>query len=292
MGHPQAPESPRVAEAAQPAEDYDVSQRQDVAKLRKHAVGLGGVLFLTVTGSAPISAIWSWVGFEMAPRDIDPDVAHSERQSPAHTASGRPRHAHLAPRYSSLAEIPVVARISAFRSNYCPVEASVRTVTDPYLLSANDDAPVPATPADRLDELARKMRVPRTMLEDTPPEILDHMEQSAARREADEEAWGDLADSVARKLTAAGFRRHDPLGQRGGFHLSLWEDGVIVAWSTTEYPEDSVGRFEKTVEHAMRPALEQILQTTGFTARIVPEEEDKGCGQDKGKTRHELILKS
>jgi len=57
MGHPQVPESPRVAEAAQPAEDYDVSQRQDVAKLRKHAVGLGGVLFLTVTGSAPISAM-------------------------------------------------------------------------------------------------------------------------------------------------------------------------------------------------------------------------------------------
>jgi amino acid transporter len=57
MGHPQVPDSPRVAEAAQPAEDYDVSQRQDVAKLRKHAVGLGGVLFLTVTGSAPISAM-------------------------------------------------------------------------------------------------------------------------------------------------------------------------------------------------------------------------------------------
>jgi amino acid transporter len=57
MGHPQVPETPRVAETAQPAEDYDVSQRQDVAKLRKHAVGLGGVLFLTVTGSAPISAM-------------------------------------------------------------------------------------------------------------------------------------------------------------------------------------------------------------------------------------------
>jgi amino acid transporter len=57
MGHPQVPENPRVAEAAQPAEDYDVSQRKDVAKLRKHAVGLGGVLFLTVTGSAPISAM-------------------------------------------------------------------------------------------------------------------------------------------------------------------------------------------------------------------------------------------
>src|SRR5216683_3954912 len=57
MGHPQVPDSPRVADAVPPAEDYDVSQRQDVAKLRKGAVGLGGVLFLTVTGSAPISAM-------------------------------------------------------------------------------------------------------------------------------------------------------------------------------------------------------------------------------------------
>ena len=38
-------------------EDFDVSQRADVAKLRKNAVGLGGVLFLTVTGAAPISAM-------------------------------------------------------------------------------------------------------------------------------------------------------------------------------------------------------------------------------------------
>lgn len=114
------------------------------------------------------------------------------------------------------------------------------------------------------------------MLEDMPPETLDRMEQLVARRETNEDAWGDLADSVARKLTAAGFRRHDPYGQRGGFHLSLWEDGVIVAWSTTEYPEDMVSPFEKTVEHAMRPALEQILQATGFTARIIPEEEDNG----------------
>jgi len=49
-----------------------------------------------------------------------------------------------------------------------------------------------------------------------------------------------------------------------------------VAWSTTEYPEDTVSPFEKTVEHAMRPALEQILQASGFTARIIPEEEDNG----------------
>jgi amino acid transporter len=39
------------------AESVDVSGREDVAKLRKHAVGLSGVLFLTVTGSAPISAM-------------------------------------------------------------------------------------------------------------------------------------------------------------------------------------------------------------------------------------------
>jgi amino acid transporter len=39
------------------AESLDVSQRDDVPKLRKNAVGLLGVLFLTVTGSAPISAM-------------------------------------------------------------------------------------------------------------------------------------------------------------------------------------------------------------------------------------------
>src|SRR5712692_1483105 len=39
------------------AESLDVSQREDVPKLRKHAVGILGVLFLTVTGSAPISAM-------------------------------------------------------------------------------------------------------------------------------------------------------------------------------------------------------------------------------------------
>jgi amino acid transporter len=38
-------------------EDFDVSARGDVAKLKKGAVGLGGVLFLTLTGSAPITAM-------------------------------------------------------------------------------------------------------------------------------------------------------------------------------------------------------------------------------------------
>ena len=39
------------------ADVFDVSGRSDVPMLRKHAVGLAGVLFLTVTGSAPISAM-------------------------------------------------------------------------------------------------------------------------------------------------------------------------------------------------------------------------------------------
>jgi amino acid transporter len=39
------------------AEDFDISGRKEVAKLRKGAVGLGGVLFLTLTGSAPITAM-------------------------------------------------------------------------------------------------------------------------------------------------------------------------------------------------------------------------------------------
>ncbi len=39
------------------ADIFDVSKRGDVSTLRKHAVGLPGVLFLTVTGSAPISAM-------------------------------------------------------------------------------------------------------------------------------------------------------------------------------------------------------------------------------------------
>jgi amino acid transporter len=38
-------------------ESMDISQREDVPKLRKNAIGLAGVLFLTVTGAAPISAM-------------------------------------------------------------------------------------------------------------------------------------------------------------------------------------------------------------------------------------------
>ena len=50
-------ELPRVGGIEGMEESFDISQRAEVPKLRKGAVGLGGVLFLTVTGSAPISAM-------------------------------------------------------------------------------------------------------------------------------------------------------------------------------------------------------------------------------------------
>jgi amino acid transporter len=46
-----------VTRNATGVESVDISQRADVPKLRKHAIGLFGVLFLTLTGSAPISAM-------------------------------------------------------------------------------------------------------------------------------------------------------------------------------------------------------------------------------------------
>src|SRR5436305_10558856 len=53
---PMAQTEPRTANTAVP-EDFDISAQGDVAKLKKGAIGLGGVLFLTVTGSAPITAM-------------------------------------------------------------------------------------------------------------------------------------------------------------------------------------------------------------------------------------------
>src|ERR1700675_4463037 len=54
-----ANETVGTVEALSPAraDIFDVSARPDVPQLRKHAVGIWGVLFLTVTGSAPISAM-------------------------------------------------------------------------------------------------------------------------------------------------------------------------------------------------------------------------------------------
>lgn len=56
-GQPSIPAGAEERTGADRASMYDVSVRKDVHFLHKHAVGLMGVLFLTVTGSAPISAM-------------------------------------------------------------------------------------------------------------------------------------------------------------------------------------------------------------------------------------------
>jgi amino acid transporter len=54
---PEAPAGAEERTGADRASIYDVSQRTDVQYLHKGAIGLLGVLFLTVTGAAPISAM-------------------------------------------------------------------------------------------------------------------------------------------------------------------------------------------------------------------------------------------
>lgn len=120
------------------------------------------------------------------------------------------------------------------------------------------------------------MHVSRSTLEDMPSDVIDRMEQFAARGEANQQTWGDLADSIVKKLKAAGFRQHNLYGQRGGFWLMLQDDGVLVGWSTTEQTVDVVTPFEQMVESAVGSAIEVILLATGFTARTIPQDEDYG----------------
>lgn len=169
------------------------------------------------------------------------------------------------------------APIVGVRLRYRRVGINVLYVTDPFLLSGADDLAGPA-PVDRVDELARRMGMPRSSLAGTDDEMLDRLEWLCDRSDEHETAWGGLADQVDRELIAAGFMRHNPMGHRGGFCLSLWDDGVLLAWSTTEYEEDTVSPFEKMVSRVMHPAIDQILQATGFGTRLIPDGEDNaGC---------------
>jgi amino acid transporter len=56
-GHPSVPAGAEERTGSDRASIYDVSTRTDVHHLHKNAIGLMGVLFLTVTGAAPISAM-------------------------------------------------------------------------------------------------------------------------------------------------------------------------------------------------------------------------------------------
>src|ERR1700693_1840072 len=110
------------ARASGPADDSDVSHRAHVANLRKHAVGLGGVWFLTVTGSAPISAMLFnvpiMVGFgqgQGAPAAFAHTVAYSHQmqlaaEAPPHvttpSAQTRAPSGTLSPRSRSRGTAP------------------------------------------------------------------------------------------------------------------------------------------------------------------------------------------
>ena len=56
-GGPAVPPGAEERTGSDRASMYDVSVRTDVHHLHKNAIGLWGVLFLTVTGAAPISAM-------------------------------------------------------------------------------------------------------------------------------------------------------------------------------------------------------------------------------------------
>ena len=51
--------------------------------------------------------------------------------------------------------------------------------------------------------------------------------------------------------------------------MSVCDDGVTMSSSTTDYADDVVSPFQKTVERVMLPALDQLLQATGFAAGTI-----------------------
>lgn len=146
----------------------------------------------------------------------------------------------------------------------------MRSVTDPFLLSASGNDPAPAAkPDSRKDDLARRAGVPRAVLDIVP---VEHIEAFVTRVES----WADLSADLRRTFKAAGFRQHDPWGPGGGFHIAshLSDDGVLVSWATTEYTTDAPGTFEHTVTQIMQPALQAILASCGFAAQTIPDGQD------------------
>jgi hypothetical protein len=150
----------------------------------------------------------------------------------------------------------------------------VRSVTDPFLLSASDDESAPAArPVGRNDELALRSGLPRAILDIAPAEAVENFVTRV-------ESWAELAAGLHQALEAAGFRQHDPWSAGGGFHIAahLRDDGVVVSWATRQYTSYGPGSFENTIANIMQPALQAILATCGFAAQTIPEGHDyAGC---------------
>ena len=157
----------------------------------------------------------------------------------------------------------------------------MRSVTDPFLLSANDDESAPAAPsAGRNDELALRAGLPRAIPGIAPAEAAESFVTRAESR-------AELAAGLRRALEAAGFRQHDPRDAGGGFHIAahLPDDGVLVSWATRQYTSHEPGSFENTIENIMQPALQAILAACGFAAQAIPEGHDyAGCILVIGRT--------
>jgi hypothetical protein len=145
------------------------------------------------------------------------------------------------------------------------MRSNVRSVTDPFLLSAGDDEP-PAEPSRRAVELERRLGLPRTVLDIVPLEVMEELVRRG-------EAWKELCADLRRTLIAAGFPQHDPQGEGGGFHIAshLRDDGVLVSWATRQYTSHEAGSFENTVSEIMQPALQAILLSCGFATQTIPE---------------------
>jgi hypothetical protein len=163
-------------------------------------------------------------------------------------------------------------------------------VTDPFLRSDYDDESGSGTqPVGRIDELARKSGLPRSLLDTAPAEILEDIAEAVARAES----WSDLADSIYDALEAAGFHQHDPYNAEGGggFHINtiLRDDGILVSWASRRHTVYEPGSFEVTVERMVQTALLAILVACGFEAEQIPDEEDfagyilvSGLGDEPG----------
>jgi hypothetical protein len=148
-------------------------------------------------------------------------------------------------------------------------------MTDPFLLSANDDdddATRVLRPAGKNEDLAFRSGLPREYLDRAPAEVVEDLENAVTLMES----WAGLAADLQQVLEAAGFRLHDPYGEGGGFHIAthVREDGVLVDWNVRDRTNYEPGSFEVTVEAIVRSALEAILGACGFAAEAIPQGQD------------------
>lgn len=148
-------------------------------------------------------------------------------------------------------------------------------MTDPFLRSDFDDeSGSQAQSVSRIDELARKSGLPRSLLDTAPAEILEDIAEAVARAES----WSGLADSIYEALEAAGFHQHDPYNAEGGggFHVNtiLRDDGILVSWASRRHTVYEPGSFEVTVERIVQSGILAILVACGFEAEQIPDDED------------------